>query len=138
MKINQDLLIGDTGKSLYSLTTATKAGNTASTNRTSDLSVSSQATLHSFTLNVQSGRVLMTGSLALRHGGGTPQIRFTVDGVDKGNFFASRQDEFYSFSQVVSGLSKGNHTFALLVIQGNASGVVVCAYTATELSVIEV
>lgn len=138
MQINKDLIIEGTGKSLYDLTTATKQCSTVSTNHTSDLSVSSYRDIQSVTLNIQSGKVFMTGSLALRHNGGTPRIEFLVDNTNVGSFFASRQDEFYSFSTTVSGISKGNHKFILRVNQGNASGVTVCAYTASDLSVVEV
>jgi hypothetical protein len=138
MKINKDLIISDTGKSLYDLTAVTKQCKTVSKNNTSDISVSGYKDIHSATLNIQSGKALMIGSLALRHSGGTPQIQFLVDGSNYGGFFASRQDEFYSFSVVATGLSKGNHNFTLRISQGNASGVVVSAYTASELTVVEI
>lgn len=138
MQINKDLIIEGTGKSLYDLTAATKQCTTVSKNNTSDISVSGYKDIHSAALNIQSGKVLMIGSLALRHSGGTPQIQFLVDGSNFGGFFASRQDEFYSFSIVATGLSKGNHNFTLRISQGNASGVTVCAYTASELTVVEI
>lgn len=138
MKINKDLIIGDTGKSLYDLTTVTKQCKTVSTNHTSNISVSGDRDIQSITLNIQSGKAFMIGSLALRHSGGTPSIQFIVDNKICGSFFASRTDEFYSFNTTISGLSKGNHTFKLRVNPGNASGVVVSAYTASELTVVEV
>ena len=51
MKINKDLIIGDTGKSLYDLTAATKQCRTVSTNHTSDTSVSGAKDIQSITLN---------------------------------------------------------------------------------------
>ena len=138
MKINKDLIISDTGKSLYDLTTVTKQCKTVSTNHTSDTSVSGARDIQSITLDIQSGKAFMIGSLALRHNGGTPTIEFIVDNTKCWSFFASRIDEFYSFNATVEGLSKGNHTFKLRVNQGNASGVVVSAYTASELTVVEV
>ncbi len=137
MKINKDLIIGDTGKSLYDLTTATKQGSTVSTNHTSDIAVSGNKTIQSTTLTINSGKALMIGALYLKHDGGTPQVQFLVDGSNKGGFFASRQDEFYSFSIAVN-VSKGQHTFALNVNQGNANNVRVGAYTASELTVVEI
>lgn len=138
MQINKDLIIEGTGKSLYDLTAATKQCRTVSTNHTSDVSVSGAKDIQSITLNIQSGKVFMIGSLALRHNGGTPRIEFIVDNSNVGSFFASRQDEFYSFNVAATGLSKGNHTLKLRVNQGNASGVVVSAYTASELTVVEI
>lgn len=52
-------------------------------------------------------------------------------------FFASQQNEVYSFS-LVANVSKGQHTFALNVNQGNASNVRVGGYTASELTVVEI
>lgn len=137
MQINKDLIIEGTGKSLYDLTTVTKQGTTVSKNNTSDIAISGNKVIHSTTLTINSGKALMIGSLYLKHDGGTPQVQFLVDGSNYGGFFASQQNEVYSFSLVVS-VSKGKHTFSLNVNQGNASNVKVGAYTASELTVVEV
>lgn len=94
MQINKDLIIEGTGKSLYDLTVATKQGTTVSKNNTSDIAISGNKVIHSTTLTINSGKVLMIGSLYLKHDGGTPQIQFFVDGSNYGGFLPVSKMKF--------------------------------------------
>lgn len=107
-------------------------------NPTTDINISTDTKILSKDVVINSGKILIIGTIYLTHGGGTPTVNFVVDGKIISTFYASKVDCVYTFSTIANNLSVGSHSIYLQINKGNASNVVVPAYTARNLTIVEI
>lgn len=107
-------------------------------NPLTEKSITQDTKILSRSIDLKSEKILVIGTIHLKHDGGTANIVFLVDGITRASFFASKSDSVYTFSTVVENLQTGEHTVDLQVNPNNAQNVKVPAYTATNLTVVEI
>ena len=107
-------------------------------NPSTDINISSSTKILSKDVVINSGKVLIIGTIYLTHGGGTPTVNFVIDGNIVATFYASKIDNVYTFSSIANNLSVGSHNVYLQINKGNASNVVAPAYTARNLTIVEI
>lgn len=115
-----------------------KNGTSILDNPLTEKSITQNTKILSRSINIKTGKIFIIATVCLMHDGGTPNIAFLVDGTTKASFFASKLDSLYTFSTVVENLVEGQHTIDLQINPGNVSNLKVPAYTATNLTVVEI
>lgn len=107
-------------------------------NPTTNINISNSTRILSKDIVINSGKVLIIGTIYLTHDGGTPIVNFVIDGNAVATFYASKVDSVYTFSTIANNLSVGSHNIYIQINKGNASNVVAPAYTARNLTIVEI